>query len=64
MEEGVPEPRDIQGIPIEDVVYCPRHPEKLIEYFCKTDSESVCVKCIYDDHNGHHLMQVEEMCKF
>jgi hypothetical protein len=23
----------------------------------------VCVKCIYDDHNGHHLMQVEEMCK-
>ena len=21
----------------------------------------VCVKCIYDDHNGHHLMQIEEM---
>ena len=41
---------------------CPKHIHKLIEYFCKTCSMSVCVKCIYDDHNGHQLMQIEEMC--
>ena len=40
---------------------CPKHPHKMIEYFCKTCSTQVCVKCIYDDHNGHQLMQVEEM---
>jgi B-box zinc finger len=42
---------------------CPKHPHKMIEYFCKTCSIQVCVKCIYDDHNGHQLMQVEEMGK-
>ena len=45
----------------EDGVNCTRHLEKPIEYFCKSCSTSVCVRCIYDDHNGHHLMQVEEM---
>ena len=30
---------------------CPRHKMKQIEYFSKTCSESVCVKCIYDEHN-------------
>ena len=40
---------------------CPRHLHKVIEYFCKTCSESVCVKCMYDDHNGHSLVTVDEM---
>jgi hypothetical protein len=44
-----------------DSIPCTRHPQKFIEYFCKTDSTSVCVKCIYDDHNGHALIPVEEM---
>jgi hypothetical protein len=44
-----------------DSIPCPKHPQKLIEYFCKTCSTSVCVKCIYDDHNGHSLNPVEDM---
>lgn len=40
---------------------CPKHPMKIIDYFCKTCSASVCSKCIYDDHNGHSLMQIDEM---
>ena len=44
-----------------DSIPCPRHQIKLIEYFCKTCSESVCVKCIYDEHNGHSLIPVNEM---
>ena len=40
---------------------CPKHPIKIIDYFCKTCSASVCSKCIYDDHNGHALMQIDEM---
>jgi hypothetical protein len=35
---------------------CPKHPTKIIDFFCKTCSQSVCSKCIYDDHNGHALM--------
>ena len=46
---------------LEDTIECSKHLRKPIEYFCKSCSTSVCVKCIYDDHNGHHLMQVEEM---
>lgn len=34
---------------------------KIIDFFCKTCSTSVCSKCIYDDHNGHALMQIDEM---
>ena len=44
-----------------DSIPCPRHLHKVIEYFCKTCSESVCVKCMYDDHNGHSLNTVDEM---
>jgi hypothetical protein len=35
---------------------CPKHPLKMIDFFCKTCSHAVCSKCIYDDHNGHSLM--------
>mmetsp|Transcript_39542 Transcript_39542/g.60398 ORF Transcript_39542/g.60398 Transcript_39542/m.60398 type:complete len:88 (+) Transcript_39542:368-631(+) len=40
---------------------CPRHKDKFIDFFCKTCSESVCSKCIYEDHNGHSLLQIQEM---
>jgi hypothetical protein len=46
---------------LEDTIECTRHAGKPVEYFCKSCSQSVCVRCIYDDHNGHHLMQIEEM---
>jgi len=46
---------------LEDTIECTRHAGKPVEYFCKSCSASVCVRCIYDDHNGHHLMQIEEM---
>jgi hypothetical protein len=42
-------------------VYCPRHMDKIIEYFCKQCTGVVCVKCIFDEHNGHDLVQIEEM---
>lgn len=45
----------------ENFVYCPRHVDKPIEYFCKQCSITVCVKCMFDEHNGHELLQIEEM---
>ena len=45
----------------ENFVYCPRHYDKPIEYFCKLCTVTVCVKCIFDEHNGHELIQIEEM---
>ena len=44
-----------------DSIPCPKHQSKIIDYFCKTCSASVCSKCIYDDHNGHSLMPIEEV---
>lgn len=44
-----------------DSIQCPKHGVKLIEYFCKTCSESVCVRCIYDGHNGHQLVPIADM---
>lgn len=40
---------------------CPRHYDKVIEYFCKQCTMTVCPKCMFDDHNGHELLQVDEM---
>ena len=34
-----------------------------MEYFCKACALAVCVKCIYDAHNGHNLVPVDDMCK-
>ena len=43
------------------LVMCGRHPDKYIEYFCRTCTKTVCVRCIFDEHNGHELVQIEEM---
>lgn len=45
----------------ENYVFCPRHYDKAIEYFCKLCTCTVCVKCIFDEHNGHELIQIDEM---
>ena len=44
-----------------DSIPCPKHNLKIIEYFCKTCSDSVCIKCIYDEHNGHSLIPCADM---
>lgn len=36
-------------------VFCSKHPEKAIEYFCKQCNLVVCSKCMFLDHNGHEL---------
>lgn len=35
---------------------CVRHIDKRVEYFCKTCSDTVCARCIFDEHNGHELV--------
>jgi hypothetical protein len=35
---------------------CTRHIDKKVEYFCKTCSDTVCARCIFDEHNGHELV--------
>lgn len=45
----------------DNYIYCPRHYDKPIEYFCKLCTITVCVRCIFDEHNGHELIQIEEM---
>ena len=43
-------------VKLSNIFPCSRHLEKPIEYFCKACSLAVCVKCIYDEHNGHNLV--------
>jgi hypothetical protein len=49
-EEFTDNPGSLKNVP------CPRHPDKHIEYFCKQCAGVVCVKCIFDEHNGHDLV--------
>lgn len=42
-------------------VPCPRHSHKVVEYFCKTCSDSVCAKCMYDEHQQHELTSIDDM---
>jgi len=42
---------------------CPRHPNQIISYFCKACNLAVCVDCMYDQHNGHILTNVQDMSK-
>ena len=45
-----------------DKTMCTKHPEKEIEYFCKSCSMLVCPKCMFQQHNGHELAALEEVC--
>jgi len=42
-------------------VYCFKHLDKEIEYFCKFCHTIVCPKCMFSDHNGHELAQLEDV---
>jgi len=41
--------------------YCIKHKDKLIEFFCKTCTQAVCVNCIFYIHNGHNLTNLNEI---
>ena len=42
-------------------VLCFKHPDKEIEYFCKNCHAIVCPKCMFVEHNGHDLAQLEDV---
>jgi len=50
-------------IKLSNFIPCELHEDKPVEYFCKACALAVCVKCIYDAHNGHNLVPVDDMCK-
>ena len=39
---------------------CLKHITKEIEFFCNQCQQIVCSLCIFHDHNGHELTQLEE----
>lgn len=45
---------------IDDNIKCSKHPDKFFEYFCLPCNISVCIKCMFHEHNGHRLSQMEE----
>ena len=42
-------------------VFCGKHPDKAIEYFCKQCNLVVCSKCMFLEHNGHELALLEDV---
>lgn len=42
-------------------VFCFKHQDKEIEYFCKICHAIVCPKCMFAEHNGHELAQLEDV---
>ena len=51
----------MQSQQLQAKVFCGRHPEKEIEYFCKFCHQIVCPKCMFAEHNGHELAQLEDV---
>ncbi|CDW83056.1 kelch motif family protein [Stylonychia lemnae] len=42
-------------------VFCFKHQDKEIEYFCKICHSIVCPRCMFAEHNGHELAQLEDV---
>ena len=45
----------------QNKVYCGKHRDKEIEYYCKLCHSIVCPKCMFSEHNGHELAQLEDV---
>lgn len=58
---GGVDPSQINQIPNSGKVFCFKHQEKEIEYFCKFCHTIVCSRCMFSDHNGHELAQLEDV---
>lgn len=52
---------DPNMVPNSGKVFCFKHQDKEIEYFCKFCHTIVCSKCMFSDHNGHELAQLEDV---
>ncbi|XP_007564534.1 E3 ubiquitin-protein ligase TRIM39-like [Poecilia formosa] len=46
---------------LEDRV-CKKH-DKMLELFCRTDQQCVCMMCLNDDHTGHEAVPLERAFK-
>ena len=42
-------------------VFCSKHPQKTIEYFCRQCQILVCARCMFETCNGHELAQLDEV---
>ena len=40
---------------------CAKHPDKMIEYFCRNCQVSVCSRCMFEQCRGHELAQMDEV---
>ncbi|CAH1781381.1 unnamed protein product [Owenia fusiformis] len=45
------------------IVYCERHKNEALRYYCKSDERLICQDCFAYDHQGHVLMDIEETAK-
>ncbi|CDW72594.1 kelch motif family protein [Stylonychia lemnae] len=43
--------------------YCKIHAERFIEYYCQQCHQSVCSRCMFENHNGHELSQIDDALK-
>eukprot|EP00347_Sterkiella_histriomuscorum_P004289 403361015 len=49
----------------QSVAYmCLKHTDKYVEYFCRDCNITVCIKCMFFEHNGHILSQLDEAHQF
>ncbi|CDW74857.1 kelch motif family protein [Stylonychia lemnae] len=56
--EEIPTPPE--QITSETSYLCIKHPDKYVEYFCRDCHITVCIRCMFHEHNGHFLSQLEE----
>ncbi|CDW82253.1 tripartite motif-containing protein 66 [Stylonychia lemnae] len=55
-------PMNIQSMESDDYgTRCMVHKHKELEFFCRTCSSLVCSNCMFYEHNGHALSQLEEI---
>ncbi|XP_023932816.1 tripartite motif-containing protein 2-like [Lingula anatina] len=64
-EEETSKPKELeeslQQIWAQTIIYCEKHPDEKLKFYCESDNTVLCCDCLATDHKKHHFVYLEKI---